>query len=319
MTSQPTATPQPTISVIICAYTLERWELVTSAVRSCLQQSRLPDEVILVVDHSDQLLAESQRAFPELLIVPNRYDRGLSGSRNSGVSVASGDLLVFLDDDATPCPDWLHYLVRPFDDPDVAGVGGWVLPRWASGVPPSWFPRSFYWVVGCSYYGLPGDGAVIRNPIGANMALRRAIFDTVGGFSNALGRITRNPSGCEETELCIRYRIASPNSHFLLAKQAEVYHYVPSSRTTILYFLRRCWGEGISKATLASLAGSDASLTSERAYLRRAIPSEIIHALRGLSRAPVDSIARTFLVLLGVATTSLAFLTGRMRRHFRPY
>ena len=44
--------------------------------------------------------------------------------------------------------------------------------------------------------------------MGCNMSFRREVFERIGGFAEEIGRIGKNPLGCEETELCIRARQA---------------------------------------------------------------------------------------------------------------
>ena len=175
-------------SIIVCAYTLDRWDDLCAAVKSCHDQSRNADEVILVVDYNDELFGRATDEFSTTRVLANSGTKGLSGARNTGVAASVGDVVVFLDDDAFAEAEWLESLTSPFNDPSVCGVGGWVVPEWDVAA-PKWFPETFYWVFGCSYSGLPGDNASIRNPIGANMALHRRVFDAVGGFSAGLGRI----------------------------------------------------------------------------------------------------------------------------------
>ena len=91
---------------------------------------------------------------------------------------------------------------QPFQDPTVIGAGGAATPAWAA-EPPSWFPVEFYWVVGCSYRGLPERRAVVRNPLGCNMAFRKRAFSQVGGFRSDFGRVGANPIGVEETEFSL--------------------------------------------------------------------------------------------------------------------
>lgn len=299
------------VTVVICAYTLDRWEDIQRAVESCRAQTRPPEEVLVVVDHNDALLARAGAELPGCTVVANRSTRGLSGARNTGVATSSGDVLVFLDDDAYAEPTWLAELVAPLDDPAVAGVGGWVDPEWPDAVPP-WFPETFYWVVGCSYRGLPADGATIRNPIGASMAIRRRVFDEVGGFTSGLGRIGRNPLGCEETELCIRYGTAHPDDRFVLARGAVVHHRVPPSRLTWHYFWTRCWAEGLSKAAVATLVGSDQGLSAERRHAARAIPHEIVTSLSGIRDAPAASVRRAALCLAGSVLAAAGVARGAL-------
>ncbi len=296
------------LSVIICAYTLDRWEMLTEAVASCHSQSRPPDEVIVVIDYNDELRARAVREFTNALVIENTMTKGLSGARNSGVVASSGDVLVFLDDDAYGETEWLERLTEPFSDPLVAGCGGWITPRWV-GAEPKWFPRTFLWILGCSYDGLPPDRGAIRNPIGANMALRRAVFTLVGGFSSGLGRIGATPLGCEETELCIRYGVRRPEDSFVLVRDAVVHHHVPPSRTTWKYFVHRCWSEGLSKAAVASLVGHDEGLSAERRHVAQALPREVVGSLRDAVPHPL-----TFLRKLScIAAGSVVALAGLVR------
>ncbi len=55
----------------------------------------------------------------EVRVVANEEARGLSGARNTGVRHSGGDIIAFLDDDATAHPDWLEILVREFGTPKI--------------------------------------------------------------------------------------------------------------------------------------------------------------------------------------------------------
>jgi glycosyltransferase involved in cell wall biosynthesis len=205
MSDERPKTAHPSASVVVCAYTEKRWDDLVAAVRSALDQTRPPLEVILVSDHNPGLLERVRRELPEAAAVANDGTRGLSGARNTGVRMARGDVIAFLDDDALAAPDWLERLLQPYGDSRVVGVGGLIEPLWPGARPPV-LPAEFDWVVGCSYEGLPTDTAPVRNLIGANMSLRRDVFGMVGGFRTDVGRVGTRPLGCEETELCIRIR-----------------------------------------------------------------------------------------------------------------
>jgi glycosyltransferase involved in cell wall biosynthesis len=88
------------VSVIICAYTLRRWNELVKAVASVEQQTRRPDETIIVIDHNSVLLERAHETFTSATVIPNRAGRGLSGARNTGVEAAGGEIVAFLDDDA---------------------------------------------------------------------------------------------------------------------------------------------------------------------------------------------------------------------------
>ncbi|MGH9010562.1 MAG: glycosyltransferase family 2 protein, partial [Acidimicrobiia bacterium] len=213
----------PSVSVVICAYTEERWDDLLEAVQSVGNQEPQALETIVVIDHNDALYGRALVALDGCTVITNSEERGLSGARNTGITAAKGDIIIFLDDDAAAEPGWIARLVAPFQDERVLGVGGSAVPVWAGGA-PDWFPTEFNWVVGCSYTGMPDRLAEIRNLMGCNMAFRREVFEAVGGFRSGIGRVGKRPVGCEETELCIRARQHFPRGVFLFDPEAVVRH-----------------------------------------------------------------------------------------------
>ena len=298
------------ISVVICAYTLDRWGELLSAVAS-VQAQRLPaKQIIIVIDHNDALLERAQAAFTDALVCANTASRGLSGARNSGIAAAVGAVIAFLDDDAVAAPDWLERLAAAYADPNVLGVGGAIEPRWMSGR-PSWFPSEFDWVVGCTYRGMPEVSAAVRNLIGANMSLRREVFAQIGGFTNGIGRIGTRPLGCEETELCIRLHQWQPSAVLRYEPAAQVGHLVPASRANWRYFRQRCYAEGLSKARVAQMVGQQDGLSSERSYVARTLPLGVVQNLAAVLRGDIAGATRAVAIGVGLGTTGLGYLVGR--------
>ncbi|OHV37867.1 MULTISPECIES: glycosyltransferase family 2 protein [Pseudofrankia] len=295
---------QPAVSVIICAYTEDRFGDITAALDSIRAQDPPASEIILVVDYNNALLGRARAAFPDVIVVANENSRGLSGARNTGVERATGEIVAFLDDDARAAADWLAKLTAPYVDPNVVGVGGTVAADWLT-TRPGWFPPEFDWVVGCSYVGLPTTVSEIRNPIGAAMSFRRKFFPLVGGFTDGIGRVGNTPLGCEETEFYIRLRRALPGASVLHVPDAVVYHKVPGTRAQWAYFQRRCYAEGISKAVVTNLVGATAALEAERAYVRRTLPRAVARGLRERARWP-----QAAAVLAGVAVTGAGYARG---------
>jgi GT2 family glycosyltransferase len=300
-------------SVVICAYTLRRWDDLTAAVASVRAQTVPASDTIVVIDHNEELLERALSGFPDVLVVPNAGKPGLSGARNTGVERATGDVVVFLDDDARAEPNWLERMLAHYADPAVQGVGGAALPRWHDQGPrsgrPAWFPPEFDWIIGCSYVGLPTSVAPVRNPIGAGMSFRRSAFATVGGFSDGLGRVGSTPLGCEETEFGIRLRRDVADAVILYEPAAVVLHGVTPERTTWQYYRRRCFSEGISKAVVARSVGQESALEAEKAYVRHVLP----RAVRRDLRSP-RTWRRAGMVLLGVMFTVAGYGRGAIAR-----
>lgn len=303
---------RPSASVVICAYTAVRLTVLQSAASAVREQLRDGDELLVVVDHNEQLLETLVSALvpdgESVRVLVNDNPPGLSGARNAGIAEARGELVVFLDDDAVPRPGWLAQLIRAFAEPSVIGAGGVAAARWETRR-PAWLPEEFLWVVGCSYRGLSQAPAEIRNPIGANMAFRRSVIRQAGGFTDGLGRIGRVPLGCEETELSIRATRAS-GGRILQQPTAVVDHLVTTERMRVGYFLRRCWAEGISKAFVTMLAGSDAALASERRYTTRTLPAGLLVGLRDGLGGDRSGFGRAAAILVGLAVTAAGFVRG---------
>jgi GT2 family glycosyltransferase/O-antigen/teichoic acid export membrane protein len=302
----------PSVSVVICCYMLGRLSDVLKAIQSMQRQDIQPSELIVVVDHNPELLVAAREAVGNgIALIENTGERGLSGARNTGIAYATADLVLFLDDDAVADPTCLRLLAQCFCDSGVIGVGALIKPDWRS-APPRWFPGEFLWVVGCSYSGL--KAGVTRNLIGAAMCIRREVFAKIGGFDSSLGRRhVALPLGCEETELCIRASQAFPGRRFLFQPATHVDHKVPADRLSFAYFTTRCYAEGLSKAHLSTLAGTDRSLSSERVYLLRTLPQAIAGNLRGVLRGDVAGLGRSAAIVLGVTYTAWGFAVGRSK------
>jgi GT2 family glycosyltransferase len=299
------------VSVVICAYTLERWDKLTLAVASVHHQTYSAQEIIVVIDHNFELFQLAQHELAGVSVIENKEKQGLSGARNSGIGVASGSLIAFLDDDAIAGPEWLEQVSLAMADLSLLGMGGAVRPDW-EGREPLWFPAEFYWVVGCTYLGMPQEGAPIRNPIGANMCIRREVFQAIGGFRQEIGRVGTLPVGCEETELCIRARQHWPDRFFLYLPQASVTHFVPKKRSTWRYFCSRCYAEGFSKAVVSHFVGAKDALASESTYTLRALPLGFLRNISQIftKRRP-SGVARAAAIVTGLSITVVGYLVGQ--------
>jgi acetylornithine deacetylase/succinyl-diaminopimelate desuccinylase-like protein/GT2 family glycosyltransferase len=258
-------------------------------VASVAAQSVAPVETLVVVDHNPTLLARAQAELTGVRVLANAHAQGLSGARNTAIAAATGEVVVFLDDDARARPGWLAALLEPYEDATVKAVGGAAHPRWptwpSGGRRPRMLPGArpldgdatgeLDWIIGCTYTGQPAAQAEVRNLMGCNMSFRREVFERVGGFAEDIGRIGRNPLGCEETELCIRARAWRPDGTILYEPAAQVSHRVTTTRATWRYFMSRCIAEGLSKAAVVDSVGASSGLASERDYALRTLPSGV--------------------------------------------
>lgn len=311
----------PDMSIIICAYTEERWDDLIASIESVKRQSVPAKEIVVVIDHNPRLLQRVSSEVSGIVAAENRLQRGLSGARNTGVEMAKGDIIGFLDDDAVAAPDWLARLSAGYADGSVLGVGGAIDPVWRDSR-PGWFPEEFDWVVGCTYRGMPSAAGEVRNLIGCNMSFRREVFEAIGGFRDGIGRVGVNPVGCEETELCIRIRQRWPDHRLLYEPQAKVFHKAPSERAGWKYFRSRCYSEGRSKALVSRYVGGRDGLASERSYTFRVLPQSVLRGFADVMwRRDPSGPARSGAIIAGFSLTAFGFLVGaasdRLRRQWR--
>ncbi len=315
--SQPALPPadqhDPTVSVVICSYTEQRLPDLRRAVTSVAAQLAPGDEMIVVIDHNEGLLARATAEFAAARVLGNQGQSGLSDARNTGIGAAGNDVVAFLDDDAVARPGWLTSLRAAFGDSAVAVAGTGVEPQWAGGRAPNWFPAEFGWVVGCSYRGLPTSVSAVRNPIGASMAVRRAVFAEIGGFSIAIGRVGTTPVGCEETEFCLRVAAQYTDQLVLFTPTAAVDHHVPAARQTVRYFVSRCYHEGRSKRIVTLLQGTQTTLSTERTYVRVTLPAAVARGVLESRRRPAG-LLRAAMVVVGLSSTVLGYGVESLRR-----
>jgi GT2 family glycosyltransferase len=289
--------------VVIACHTEDRWDLTLRAIASARTQTHAAAQVLVVVDYNSGLSCRLRAEVESALVLDNYLERGVSGARNSAVAHAKAPVIAFLDDDATARPDWLANLVTPFSNPMVVGTGGAIVPDWEQPV-PRWFPPEFAWVVGGSYPSLPTTQVPIRNVWSGNMAVRRSVFEQVGGFRLGFGKVggTARP---EDTDLCIRMGKAVASGHWVYVPDALVDHYVPAHRASFWFFLRRCRNEGRGKVDLALLLGTRDDLGPERDYLRRTVPTAIRdQLLASLRERKAEPLAVAGAIILGVGAAA---------------
>jgi len=133
--------------------------------------------------------------------------QGLSHARNAGIDAARASLVAFTDDDVRADPDWVGAIVRAFSThPDIDMVGGRVLPIWPA-LPPAWLTRRHWAPLALVDYGEQAFTITADQPkclVGANLACRRALFDTVGVFATDFQRVKDGIGSLEDHEFMLR-------------------------------------------------------------------------------------------------------------------
>ncbi len=313
------------VSVIVPAWSWDRRDELAGCLRAIERQTLVPAETIVVIDHNQQLLDWTRSTFGSVQTIPNRHDRGVVGARNSGVEVARGDIVVLTDDDTEAEPTWIEGLASCFADPNVVGVTGELIPKWAN-EEPRWFPPEFYWVFGCSYTGLPTTIAPVRNPIAANMAVRNEQLCEIGGFRQGVapreikyrGVVIAGGHALEDTELGIRIGERWPEMSWLYQPNATVHHAVAAEQATLGYLIRRSFEEGASKVELARAVGAQQGLSSERRYLAVVLPLGVARGLWQTLRGDLNGVRRAAAIAIGLLSSGLGLLAATLAHARRP-
>ena len=147
---------------------------------------------------------------------------------------AIGDIIAYTDDDCQPDRDWLFWLSREFDDPDVGAAGG-------PNIPPE--PESLQEAIVAAGPGAPShvlltDTRAEHLP-GCNIAIRAELLERIHGF-----RAQFHAAG-DDVDLC--WRITEAGWELAFAPCAFVWH---RRRATFLRYLRQQAGYGEAEALL---------------------------------------------------------------------
>ena len=163
----------PRVSVVVCTHNGAR------TIRDCCEALRrldYPDyEVIVVNDGSSDATAAVVEEYDFRLI--RTRNRGLANARNTGLLVASGEIVAYIDDDAYPDPQWLKYLAATFMSTTYAAVGGPNIAPLGDGPIADCVARA----PGGPVHVLLSDREAEHIP-GCNMAFRRSALAAIGGF-----------------------------------------------------------------------------------------------------------------------------------------
>jgi len=248
-------------SVVICTYnrqgdtrrTLESFRQISNPPASAW-------ELILVDNNSSDNTREVVAQFQSAL--PLRYcfekEPGKSRALNHGIEIAQGTLIVVTDDDVNVTSNWLEsYILAAERHPEVSFFGGRVLPHWARN-PPRWVSENVRWLR-INPHVDEGEEEILLEPgtppyfIGANMAFRRAVFDSGVRFGEHLGPRPDSPGGGDEID--VERRLLARGEKGLYVPDAVVYHRHPANRMTEDYLRKYYEAEGIFRAQHEDLPG----------------------------------------------------------------
>lgn len=279
-----------TVSLVIPTY--QREQVLCATLRQVLALPTQPREM-LVVDQTPQHEADTEsylRSLGDRITWLRIASPGLPQARNLALPRASGDVVLFLDDDVAVDSDLVAEHARCYEDETVVAVAGRVRPPradastrrgqtglvslWSCMPSENWNSDRSCEVMWCT---------------GGNMSARREALSAVGGFDEAFGV---GAALLEDTDLSLRLRrlgriIYSPQASVIHLAAASggvrvpaIEDYIWSLSRNRAYFARK-HAPALPRATsLARLAVTLASFT-----LRRGRPGILAAGWRGVRDA----------------------------------
>jgi GT2 family glycosyltransferase len=195
----PSLNIKPSLTSTIAICTRDRTEDLRRCIDGLLG---LPDDKqeIIIVDNCPSTIDTFNLVKASKRIRYIHEERpGLNIARNRALREASGEIVVFCDDDAVPDRDWLRAHLRNFDDPLVMCVTGLTMPLELETKAQEIFER--YSPFGRGFRRKVYDNSTLSPwqagcaGAGANMSLRRSALEYIGDFDEALDAGTLTYSG----------------------------------------------------------------------------------------------------------------------------
>ncbi|HBS44519.1 MAG TPA: glycosyltransferase family 2 protein [Paenibacillus sp.] len=296
----------PKVSIIICTY--NRSDLLIKTIQSLLALDDLEQAEIIVVDNcskDDTAACVKKFIAAHGSVLHIRYMmepvQGLSAARNTGILASKTHLIAFLDDDAIPCQTWITTIVSTFESkPEVMAMGGKIAPIFES-KRPDWLIKPFELP-----YTIVDLGSRIKeypahlHPCGANMAMRKLVFD-ISLFPLDLGR--KGDSLLSGEESWLFGQIQKEGHSILYHPQMAVDHFVPTNRLTKDWIMKRYYSQGISNAVKSEgMKGKLLLLGKTAAKLVYILAGMVLSRSKGrklLNKCRLESIRGTLHMILG--------------------
>ena len=166
----------PTVSIVIPAYNEEK--VIKKCLESCIAQTDLADEVIVVDNNSKddtaKIVRSLQRAHPEARIrLLTEKEQGLIPTRNHGFRISKGEVMGRIDADSVLDEGWVYSVRRTFAKKKVAAATGPVVYH---DMPLPKVGLAFDKRIRQALYNSAKDHTFL---FGSNMAIRRSAWDKV--------------------------------------------------------------------------------------------------------------------------------------------
>lgn len=232
----------PKVAVGVCTY--NRSKDLKRLLESLQKLDYLNYKIIVVDNNSTDNTKKIAESFDNVKYVTEK-NQGLAYARNRLIDSCEDDIeyLGILDDDETVNPDWIDRMLEcMFSNKKIVAVGGQYIPILPKS-PPAWTPMELHAYnlneKGCKYsnsIGIPGGNAMVNLKI---VRERNVRFNVELGYRGGLLL-----SG-EDNDFFDK--LVGPNDLRGFTEFAPVYHYIPASKMTFKWFLKRYFFEGVTQ------------------------------------------------------------------------
>ncbi|MGK9476891.1 glycosyltransferase [Melioribacter sp. OK-6-Me] len=217
------------ISVIICTYNRARY--LPIALNSLKEQKFDKNEYEIIIvnnnstDNTEKVCKDFIDQNPNLNI---KYviekQKGLSAARNRGINEATGEIIIFIDDDAELTPNYLEEAKKFFSQhPNVDAMGGKIIPKYEENKEPEWMSVFLWGLVTKSDWGNKiKKYPYSKYPPGCSMAFRKSVFNDIGLFNTDIH------SRCDDKYIFLQLK--KRKKRFLYNPNFVLYHHINKER-----------------------------------------------------------------------------------------
>lgn len=229
------------MKISCCINTYKRPKFLKDLLWS-LDRQKLPEACsleIIIVDNDPEHLGRPvvKKGLEELNLEIKYFCqpiKNISLTRNKAVEKASGDLILFVDDDGITDENWIREMVSCFEKFEADGVFGAVLPYFD--------PNTPQWLKTSGFFDrlVQKSGEISKFMRTGNCLIKSSLLKTMEGPFNPEFGLT----GGEDSNLF--RKLKNNGAKFVFCAEGIVYDYVPLERANLNYLIKRRFRNGIT-------------------------------------------------------------------------
>lgn len=220
--------------------------------RLCL--TSLPDCEIILVENPEKTsrVSEFLLSLSDKCVLHISSEIGANKARNAGAKVASGEVLIFIDDDIVVPTNFVETHIAAHLIYKAGVVGGPVELDYESSR-PNWMTKDFEgYLARVDFEHTRGMAYEVFKAwplhvpiVSANMSVKKDVFNDLGGFDEDQGYSGRNLLAAND-ELRLVSAAAEKCVPGIIMIDNPVRHLISSDRCTVDYLVRRAYGQGVA-------------------------------------------------------------------------